>query len=40
MPKKWVDEVALKIDSVDIEIFNQFNIMGFNLAFKLDLTYR
>ena len=36
MPKKWVDEVTLTIDSVDIERFNQFNILGFTLTFKLD----
>ena len=31
MPTKWVDEVILTIDSVDIERFNQFNILGFTL---------
>ena len=31
MPKQWVDEVTLTIDSVDIERFNQFNILGFTL---------
>ena len=30
------DEVALTIDSVDIERFNQFNIMGFTLISHLN----
>ena len=36
MPNKYVDEVTLSIDSVDIERFNQFNIMGFTVNSHLN----
>ena len=36
MPNKQVDEVTLKIDSVDIERLNQFNILGFTLIQHLN----
>ena len=36
MPNKYVDEVTLTIDSVDIERLNQFNIMGFTLISHLN----
>ena len=36
MPNKQVDKITLTIDSVDIERFNQFNIMGFTLISHLN----
>ena len=36
MPNKQVDDVTLTIDSVDIERFNQLNIMDFTLISHLN----
>ena len=36
MPNKYVDELTLTIDGVDIERVNQFNILSFTLMSHLN----